>query len=336
MKKKSAVTTVDPNLHLIFKGLCAFAFSKKIVHGPAQPDTECQVGILSAAPGHQLKITIVKEEGESREISSFNISPSVGQLFKFITLSTADDRGVTCYKDDATLNDPRLRRPRPTPPSGVGKHDFRWIADLEGVEFHNSKLTLLEKIFLPIIKIKTGEFYTRRVTDEFFVQVQNRRIIRPFFGNTAEEIGTEIAVAPDSGFTLKLADMPIVSETAMGTKKYRISFENSCPTRKDPPSATLNAFLKDGSVILELQGWKDLLVKSSIDAGATAVAVDPPLTDEAAEEVLTRQPTDIQYYYYGINKPPLEWFDLREPGRGVRPAICYPMLFGENTGLPTT
>lgn len=333
--------TTPSNLQLFFKGLFTFCFSQDIVVGTEPEAEECQVGVLSTAPGHQLKITIVKETAGIPEVSSVDITPTLGRGFRYITLQTPEDLpGVTC---------PRLEPvDRTDPPShSPGEYDFRWIIDFEGREFYDSTLSLTRGVFLPIISIRTGRFYTNLVTEPAFVQIQGQRIKVPFFGHVAEVMASDITLPPGSHFALKLGEIPLVEdEITDDGKKYRIYFENSCPRLRkrsgDRPTAAVKTYLENNMFLLELQGLMNISAerRESLlrnDTAGTDPSDGPILDDEQAEEVLAEEPSDIQYYHHGFDKRPLDWFDLRlfPDGRGVRPAICYPSLLGTTRSLPT-
>ena len=50
------------------------------------------------------------------------------------------------------------------------------------------------------------------------------------------------------------------------------------------------------------------------------------------------EPSDMQYYYHGIDKDSTEWYDFREKTEktilGLPPSECYNMLLGQTNNIP--
>src|SRR5689334_7851441 len=132
----------------------------------------CEIGILRC-DRHKplLDIQKIELDPDSRQpVRSSLIAHSLSldeDIFIDVEYPDTDDTahcasGVTTY----------MRREFDRLDDTGDEEDFRWIADLEGPEFHNHKLKLNHRYKLnPTIFISEGILYTREKTDNAFARV---------------------------------------------------------------------------------------------------------------------------------------------------------------------
>jgi len=102
------------------------------------------------------------------------------------------DPQVKIFKDGADFN--RLASPAPNP------RDFRWIADLEGPDLHNRKLSreLDTRQLLMVLYVRHGEFYTKMKSPAFRRVRVNPPPEEIEFGSTAAVTGCDISIETGS------------------------------------------------------------------------------------------------------------------------------------------
>jgi hypothetical protein len=159
---------------VVFRGLQVF-----------HPDPERQyfeAGILRA-PQHKFHIEVL--EKSSAGVSSFTVpSESLGgaenDVWSFEFASS--NRGVRLYQ-----NGPFDRK------AGIGdERDFRWTVDVEGKEFYNQQLTTKQNQLGPILRVSSGEFYTKTRTRPLLRNKGNGTF--EYFGSAADEIAADLFV----------------------------------------------------------------------------------------------------------------------------------------------
>jgi len=162
---------------LVFRGLQVF-----------HPDPAAQyveAGILRA-PQHKLRIDVL--EKSSAGVSRFTVpSESLGgaenDVWSFEFASS--NRGVSLYQHGAFDRK-----------AGIGdERDLRWAVDLEGKEFYDQELTTKQNQLGPILRVSSGEFYTRTRTRPLLRNKGNGTF--EYFGSAADEIAADLFVEGD-------------------------------------------------------------------------------------------------------------------------------------------
>jgi hypothetical protein len=175
---KETVPVARPRVTIVFRGLLAF-----------HPDPARQyfeAGILRV-PEHRFRIEV--RVNSSAGVSSFavpseSLSGADNDVWSFEFTSSAK-RGVNFYKNGAFDRK-----------AGIGdERDFRWAVDVEGKEFYNQQLTTKQNKLGPIMRVTSGEFYTRTRTLPLLRNRGNGTF--EYFGRAADEIAAGLFV--DSG-----------------------------------------------------------------------------------------------------------------------------------------
>ena len=210
-KIEKPLPAARPKVTIVFRGLLAF-----------HPDPARQyfeAGILRA-PEHRFRIEV--REKSSAGVSTFavpseSLSGAENDVWSFEFASSAK-RGVNFYQNGAFDRK-----------AGIGdERDFRWAVDLEGKEFYNQQLTTKQNQLGPIMRVTSGEFYTKTRTQPLLRNRGNGTF--EYFGRAADEIAADLFVDGDvvlrstnSGkVILRLKDKPETS--------YEIVIENEYMT----------------------------------------------------------------------------------------------------------
>ena len=116
--------------------------------------------------------------------------------------------------------------------------DFRWIADLEGPEFHNRKLIINHSKLKPTIFISDGVLYTRQKTAETLARVSTNGKLSPFpLGKFAYGMNVDISCPKGGEVVLSNHSDGRTSETGDHCSvrlpqddfvRYLITIENHC------------------------------------------------------------------------------------------------------------
>lgn len=164
-----------PRVTIVFRGLLAF-----------HPDPARQyfeAGILRA-PEHRFRIEVREKSaaGITRfAVPSESFSDAQNDVWSFEFASSAN-RGVNFYQNGAFDRK-----------AGIGdERDFRWAVDLEGKEFYNQQLTTKQNQLGPIMRVTSGEFYTKTRTHPLLRNRGNGTF--EYFGRAADEIAADLFV----------------------------------------------------------------------------------------------------------------------------------------------
>ena len=97
-------------------------------------------------------------------------------------LPSSIQQGVTYYKKGAFDRKADVGDAR----------DFRWAVDVESREFYNQRLTTKQNQLGPVVRVSSGEFYTKTRT----LPLMRNRGDRTFeyFGKAADEIAVDLSV----------------------------------------------------------------------------------------------------------------------------------------------
>ena len=204
-----------PTVTIVFRGLMVF-----------HPDPARQyfeVGILRA-PEHTFRIKV--EENSPAGSSSFSFSlEQLGGLEQDVwsfEFSKSTKRGVSFYQ-----NGPFDRT------RGIGEErDFRWAVDLEGREFYNQLLTTEANQIGPVVRITSGEFYTKTKTAPLMRNKGNGTF--QYFGSAANEIAADAFI--ETGVIVlrsKESGREILRLNEKPNTSYKIVIENE-PVAEGP------------------------------------------------------------------------------------------------------
>jgi len=142
-----------------------------------------EAGILPA-PGHQFRVEV--REKTTSGVSTFSVPlPAVADLVSdswSLEFTSPAKQGISFYQGRAFDRKAGIGDPR----------DFRWAVDIEGTEFYNQQVTIKENQLGPILRMTSGEFYTK---------ARSRPLMRrqgdgtfQHFGSVAEEIAADFAI----------------------------------------------------------------------------------------------------------------------------------------------
>lgn len=174
-EKNTRPDPASPRVTIVFRGLLAF-----------HPDPARQyfeAGILRA-PEHRFRIEV--REKSSAGVSSFVVptesltgAPNDVWSFEF---TSSGKRGLNFYQNGAF--DRKV---------GIGdERDFRWAVDLEGKEFYNQQLTTKQNQLGPVMRVTSGEFYTKTRTLPLLRNRGNGTF--EYFGRAADEVAADLFV----------------------------------------------------------------------------------------------------------------------------------------------
>jgi hypothetical protein len=174
-KTSKPIPTAKPKVTIVFRGLLVF-----------HPDPNHQyleAGILQA-PEHRFRIKV--QEKSAAGVSSFavpteSLDGAQNDIWSF-EFTSAANRGVSFYQNGAFDRK-----------AGIGdERDFRWAVDFEGKEFYNQQLTTKQNQLGPVMRVTSGEFYTKTRTVPLLRNRGNGTF--EYFGSAADEIAGDLFV----------------------------------------------------------------------------------------------------------------------------------------------
>jgi hypothetical protein len=193
-----------PTVTLVLRGLM-------VIH-PDPAREYFEAGILKA-PGHQFRV-------EVREKTSAGVSKYLVPLPPFtddawsLEFTSPTKRGVSLYQSGAFDRKAGIGDPR----------DFRWAVDIEGTEFYNEQVKINENQLGPIVRVTSGEFYTKD---------KSRPVMRrqgdgtfQLFGSIAEEIAADYVTRGDVVLRSVKSGKEILRLPAKPATTYEIILEN--------------------------------------------------------------------------------------------------------------
>jgi len=160
---------------VVFRGLMVFHpdparqyFEAGILPAPAR---SFRIEVLEKSSGGVSSITVPSETLNSAENDVWS--------FEFQRSSNA---GVRFYQNGAFDRK-----------AGLGdERDFRWAVDLEGREFYNQQLTTKQNQLGPVMRVTSGEFYTKTRTQPLLRNRGNGTF--EYFGRAADEVAADLFV----------------------------------------------------------------------------------------------------------------------------------------------
>jgi hypothetical protein len=197
----------------------------------------CEVGILRCDRHKPLLDIQQINLDESGNACSSSLIPNSLNLDEdiLIDLEPADGgKSTDCRRGVSTFTSRGFDRLEDT----GDPEDFRWIADLEGPEFHNRKLRIKHRSELkPLIFISDGILYTGRKSDEVFARVLlNDYSSGGALGKLGYVLSADLTYPTGSRVVLKNvfdAESPAngTCSTTLpidGSSRYLITIENYC------------------------------------------------------------------------------------------------------------
>ena len=152
--------------------------------------------------------------------------------------------------------------------SATDEHDFRWVPNLEGPEFHNKTMTLIDSPH-PTIFIDGALLYTEMKSQEKLGAVPkfragadtSGRTLKPMRGPVAFKVGADLVVPKGGRVELWNRDEKALEWPDTANVKYHITIDNLCqPMPSDsngPEPATdfllLYNVIQDGDLRFDLQ-----------------------------------------------------------------------------------
>ena len=189
-----------------------------------------EAGILPA-PGHQFRVEV--REKTSAGVSTFSVPlPPVTDLVNdswSLEFTSPAKQGINLYQGGAFDRKAGIGDPR----------DFRWAVDIEGAEFYNQQVTIKENQLGPILRMTSGEFYTKSKSRP----VMRRQGDRTFqlFGSIAEEIAADFVTRGDVVLRSVKSGKEILLLPAKSGSTYEIIFENQPITEGHMASMASNS-----------------------------------------------------------------------------------------------
>jgi|SRR5215510_11331957 len=156
-----------------FQGLMALVINE---------NREAEVGVLKHKH-HQFTLEIKKITLLGASV--INHSTDLGEDLWIEAVNPADN-GVKKYINSKLTFDRKTNRGDP--------EDFRWMVDLEGKEFHGSRLAITNpERFAPMIHLNSGIFYTQRRSQQMVKRViQSNNVHEALLGKVASSVAAEI------------------------------------------------------------------------------------------------------------------------------------------------
>lgn len=117
-----------------------------------------------------------------------------------------------------------------------GQLDFNWIADLESSEFHNKELTLIPGKFTFILRLSSGQLYTKYKIAKL-TRTLGTNPTRSDWGFLTETVGCQIILKPHEELVASFSgqEVPVVKYKAGETTDIKI--ENVIPILDRPKTS---------------------------------------------------------------------------------------------------
>lgn len=249
---------------------------------------QCEIGMLRCdrhTPVLDIqKIRLDPESGEPINSCLFSHTLNLGEDI-FINVKRPHARGDShCAQGTSTY----LRRGFDRLNDTGDNEDFRWIADLEGEEFHNRMLMIEQRSKLkPTIFVGEGILYTRQKTYESLARVPINGTESPVKPLGRFAYGMNIDITCPEGGELVLSNRPdidprdksddcSISLPQEDNVRYMVTIENHCNTADESEGTDFRLFyeaLKDPT-------GKQFDLRRIVETGCHA---DP---EEALEQII--------------------------------------------------
>ena len=165
-------SAAKPKVTVVFRGLM-------VLH-PDPAGKYFEAGVVTA-PEHRFHIEV--RETSAYGVSSFSVpvQSTNNDVWTFEHPGSAQ-RGVSFYQRGAFDRK-----------AGIGdERDFRWAVDVEGREFYNQQLTTKQDQLGLVMRVTSGEFYTKTRTRPLLRNKGNGTF--EYFGRAADEIAADLLV----------------------------------------------------------------------------------------------------------------------------------------------
>ena len=195
-----------PNVTIVLRGLMVFH--------PDPGRKYFEAGILPS-PGHRFRVEVREK---TSGVSTFWLPlPPVTDLVNdswSLEFTSPVKRGISLYRGGAFDRKAGIGDPK----------DFRWAVDIEGSEFYNQQVAIKENQLGPILRMTSGEFYTKG---------KSRPVMRrqgdgtfQLFGSIAEEIAADFITGGDVVLRSAKSGREILRLPAKPGSTYEIVLEN--------------------------------------------------------------------------------------------------------------
>ena len=167
-----------PRVTIVFHGLLVFH--------PDPAHQYFEAGILRA-PEHQFRIEVLEKSsaGASSYVVPAELLNGAQNDVWSLEFKSSGKRSISFYQNGAFDRK-----------AGIGdERDFRWAVDMEGKEFYNQQLTTKQNQLGPIMRLTSGEFYTKTRTQPLLRNRGNGTF--EYFGSVADEIAADLFVDGD-------------------------------------------------------------------------------------------------------------------------------------------
>ena len=164
-----------PTVTLVLRGLMVFH--------PDPAREYFEAGVLPA-PGHRFRVEV--REKTNSGVSTFEVAlPPLTDLMNdswSLEFTSPPKQGISFYQGGAFNRKAGIGDPR----------DFRWALDIEGTEFYNEQVMIKENQLGPILRLTSGEFYTKGKSRPLMRRQGDGTF--QYFGSVAEEIAADFRV----------------------------------------------------------------------------------------------------------------------------------------------
>jgi hypothetical protein len=217
------VSSERPSIVLAFHGLLSLLNNGK---------KGCDVGIFNASPDHRFAILVMTPAYKTW----FDIGDpkSLGTNIRFDVENPKDNRtGVSYFQDREVFSRKKYEK---DDEEYDHPHDFRWVIDLDGPEFHNSRLTQNSEMITPRIRINNGLFFTYDITKSTF----NRETPGDeyYMGSVAKAVTANVYLKNNGYAILRFGKHALLLDPGEGEQVY-VGFFNNCVSKDcdfDPES----------------------------------------------------------------------------------------------------
>jgi hypothetical protein len=223
MTNKNVTAEPAPALELIFNGLFFFCFNTDGKPAVNDPAGECRIGFVTTAPQHEITITGGQIDPASGKVGTPDFNRPLGHDEARKIQVDLDVPGVSSPSVTRRGHGGTIDRSDET----VNRDYFQWIIDMENIEMHNTKLSLIRGVLKPVMHVNIGELYTRELSEVPYRRTQVDSTVTEF-GKVAAVTGVRIATLPQGKASLKVgaSTYPLVASPGM---TYEVTFTNRCP-----------------------------------------------------------------------------------------------------------
>lgn len=218
----------EPTIKVVFRGLFSLRFNG---------DGECEVGIHNTThqTGRPQRHDFVVSLWTKRlDLIGSKFEPCSGPIKLPIGNPKNCCQGYELLAFRAKRPGVHVYEPTPEPFDRESEDndpkDFRWMLDLEGAHFYDTRLTHYADTITPSFRLNNGLFYTLQKTKSTFKRVDPKAHGEPphHLGNVASIIAANIYLPPIDGYALlRINDVRIRLDSIENTQ-YQLDITNEC------------------------------------------------------------------------------------------------------------